>query len=329
MTAFRYLLLILLGYAALIIWVAPLTRAFRLRQTPLAGALLVLPRPSCSLSSSSTPAAPAASRRSAPRPDAGGGEVPCARRGVAAGAGARPTLLHLVLLSGSALFLVPFAWLVVTSLKTDAQMAVFPPVWVPHPVLWRNYPDALKFLPPDSDFGLVNLENTLIIAVMSVIGTVLSSSLVAYGFARLRWPGRDWLFGRAAGDDDAAGRRDHDAALSDLPRPALDRHAVAALGALVLRLRLQRLSAAPVLPGHPAGTGGRRQDRRLRAAGDLLARHAAAGQAGAGRRRHHDVSGRVEGLHGAADLHLVAGEDAAVLCARSCSTPRTAASRAC
>ena len=107
----------------------------------------------------------------------------------------KPTLLHLVLLSGSALFLVPFVWLVVTSLKTDAQTAVYPPVWVPHPVLWRNYPDALKFLPPDSDYGLLNLGNTLVIAVMSVIGTVLSSSLVAYGFARLRWPGRDWLFG--------------------------------------------------------------------------------------------------------------------------------------
>lgn len=61
--------------------------------------------------------------------------------------------------------------------------------------VWKNYPDALKFLPKDANYGLVNLQNTLIIALMSVIGTVLSSSLVAYSFSRLRWPGRDWLFG--------------------------------------------------------------------------------------------------------------------------------------
>jgi ABC-type glycerol-3-phosphate transport system permease component len=105
------------------------------------------------------------------------------------------TLLHLILITGSALFLVPFVWMVVTSLKNDIQTTAYPPVWIPHPVLWRNYPDALKYLPPESHFGLVNLWNTLVIAIMSVIGTVLSSSLVAYGFARLKWPGRDWVFG--------------------------------------------------------------------------------------------------------------------------------------
>ena len=107
----------------------------------------------------------------------------------------RPTILHLVLISGSALFLIPFVWMFGTSLKTDAQLAVYPPVWIPHPAVWKNYPDALAFLPPTSHFGLVNLGNTLVIAIMSVIGTVLSSSLVAYGFARLRWPGKDLAFG--------------------------------------------------------------------------------------------------------------------------------------
>ena len=107
----------------------------------------------------------------------------------------KTVVLHLVLLSASALFLVPFVWLVVTSLKTDSQMSAFPPQWIPNPVLWRNYPDALKYLPKETVYGLVSLSNTLIIAVLSVIGTVLSSSLVAYGFARLKWPGRDWIFG--------------------------------------------------------------------------------------------------------------------------------------
>jgi multiple sugar transport system permease protein len=80
-------------------------------------------------------------------------------------------------------------------LKTDAQFSAYPPIWIPHPALWSNYPRALSFLPPDSHDGLVMLSNTLIIAIMSVIGTVLSSSLVAYGFARVKWPGRDWVFG--------------------------------------------------------------------------------------------------------------------------------------
>ena len=196
MNALFWLLVVLLDYAALTLWVAHLTRAFRLRQTPLAISLLVLP-PALWLIVVFFP--------------------PLVRLLLLAGLLAgltlgvakffapqeawlptretKPTLLHLVLISGSALFLVPFVWLIVTSLKTDAQIAIYPPVWVPHPVLWRNYPDALNFLPRDSDFGLLNLVNTLIIAVMSVLGTVLSSSLVAYGFARLRWPGRDWLFG--------------------------------------------------------------------------------------------------------------------------------------
>ena len=196
MNAFLSLFLVLLGYATLTVWVAHVTRAFRLRRTPPALALLALP-PALVLIVVFFPPLP--------RLLLGAVLLLGLTLGVAkvfAPSEAwlpvretRPALLHLVLLSLSALFLVPFVWLVVTSLKTDTQAAVYPPVWVPHPALWRNYPDALKFLPPGSDYGLLNLGNTLVIAVMSVAGTVLSSSLVAYGFARLRWPGRDWLFG--------------------------------------------------------------------------------------------------------------------------------------
>jgi multiple sugar transport system permease protein len=59
---------------------------------------------------------------------------------------------------------------------------------------WKNYTEALEYLPLETDLGLVYLKNTLIIVVMSVLGTLLSSSLVAYGFSRLRFPGRDLLF---------------------------------------------------------------------------------------------------------------------------------------
>jgi multiple sugar transport system permease protein len=58
----------------------------------------------------------------------------------------------------------------------------------------QNYSDALEAMPPETDRGLVYLKNTLILVVLSVVGTLLSSSLVAFGFARLRFPGRDFLF---------------------------------------------------------------------------------------------------------------------------------------
>ncbi|RYG24442.1 carbohydrate ABC transporter permease [bacterium] len=58
----------------------------------------------------------------------------------------------------------------------------------------QNYTEALEAMPPETNRGLVYLKNTLILAVLCVVGTLLSSSLVAYGFARLRFPGRDLLF---------------------------------------------------------------------------------------------------------------------------------------
>jgi multiple sugar transport system permease protein len=62
-------------------------------------------------------------------------------------------------------------------------------------LLWQNYPDALGYMPPETQGGLVYLKNTLILVVLSVVGTVLSSSIVAYAFSRMKFPGRDFLFG--------------------------------------------------------------------------------------------------------------------------------------
>ena len=195
-TALFWLFSVLLGYLALTLWAAHALRALRRRARPLTVGLLALPLVAVVATLFAAPGLRlllaavllligtfGLTRTLAPR------EALVPERE------AKLTLLHLALLSGSALFLVPFVWLVVTSIKTDAQIAVYPPVWVPHPALWRNYPDALQFLPPGSGYGLLNLGNTLIIATMSVLGTVLSSSFVAYGFARMRWPGKDWLFG--------------------------------------------------------------------------------------------------------------------------------------
>jgi multiple sugar transport system permease protein len=59
---------------------------------------------------------------------------------------------------------------------------------------WQNYTEAISFLPPETNNGLVYLKNTLLIVIFSVIGTILSSSIVAYAFSRLKFPGRDALF---------------------------------------------------------------------------------------------------------------------------------------
>ncbi len=59
---------------------------------------------------------------------------------------------------------------------------------------WENYTDALEWMPLETGFGMLYLWNTLWLAGMSVLGTVLSCAVVAYGFARLRFPGRDQLF---------------------------------------------------------------------------------------------------------------------------------------
>ncbi len=107
--------------------------------------------------------------------------------------GRRPSLgrlvTYLALVGLAALYLMPLIWMVSTSLKTGPQSVAAPPVWIPNPIVAQNYPDALAKI----DFPLA-LRNTLIYAVPSMILTVLSCSVVAYGFARVRWPGRDILF---------------------------------------------------------------------------------------------------------------------------------------
>jgi multiple sugar transport system permease protein len=87
------------------------------------------------------------------------------------------------------LFLLPLFWMISSSLKPDYQVLESPPRWLPDPVRWANYPEALTYVP----FGRYAL-NTLFIAVMTIIGHALSCTLVAYAFARLRAPGKDALF---------------------------------------------------------------------------------------------------------------------------------------
>jgi multiple sugar transport system permease protein len=101
----------------------------------------------------------------------------------------RTILSHAALVFLSGIFIIPFAWLVSTSFKPEPQIFRFPPVWIPQPIIVDHYIQGVNFLP----FGLY-LINTLLIAIPSVIGALLSCSLVAYGFSRIDWKGRDVLF---------------------------------------------------------------------------------------------------------------------------------------
>lgn len=105
----------------------------------------------------------------------------------------------LLLAFGGLLFVVPVYWMIVSSLKpiqTVFDNSWLPPMtssgWalpIPHPQYFSNFTDAWTMVP----FGMY-FRNTLIVTVLSVVGSVLSSSLVAYAFSRLRWPGRDLFF---------------------------------------------------------------------------------------------------------------------------------------
>ena len=98
-------------------------------------------------------------------------------------------LVYILLVAVGFMLAVPFLWLVSSSFKTETDAFRIPPSFIPRPVEWGNYAAGL------TDFPFVRSTiNTLIIVVWVMVGTVLSASLVAYGFARVRFPGRTALF---------------------------------------------------------------------------------------------------------------------------------------
>ena len=97
--------------------------------------------------------------------------------------------IYAVLILGAVIVVAPFVWTVSTSLKTPQDVSTFPPKLIPDPIAWSNYPEALSSQP----FGKWFL-NTVVIVGVSTFATVMSCSVVAFSFARLRWPGRNILF---------------------------------------------------------------------------------------------------------------------------------------
>ncbi len=97
--------------------------------------------------------------------------------------------VYVLLGVGSLAFLFPLVWMLVTALKPDAQLFAYPPEWVPRPPMWGNFKEAIEYFPFWAYF-----RNSTIVTVLSVFGQVFSAAIVAYGFAKLRWPGREVVF---------------------------------------------------------------------------------------------------------------------------------------
>lgn len=115
--------------------------------------------------------------------------APIARAVLAPGQSALHLTAFLLLLAGAFIVSVPFLWMLSTALKPDTQLYKWPPVWIPSPLQWSNFAEAIKRAP----FPMY-ARNTLVITLCNVLGVALSSSLAAFGFARLRFPGREKFF---------------------------------------------------------------------------------------------------------------------------------------
>ena len=97
--------------------------------------------------------------------------------------------LHALLIAGSVVMLVPFAWMLSTSLKAPGDVFTYPPQWIPQPARWENYRETVTVMP----FGRYYLNSTIQAVAVTVL-QLLTASLAAFAFARLRFRGRDALF---------------------------------------------------------------------------------------------------------------------------------------
>ncbi len=99
------------------------------------------------------------------------------------------TFAYLIMSALAFVFLIPLFWMISTALKDRAQTWLFPPQWIPNPIIWDNFARVFRVGP----FALF-LRNTVILVFWNILGQALASTLVAYGFARLHFPGRGFLF---------------------------------------------------------------------------------------------------------------------------------------
>ena len=98
-------------------------------------------------------------------------------------------IIYLLLVLLSILFILPFLWMIATSLKTESQAISYPPTLLPSPFDFANYREVFELVPFIQFYW-----NTIIVTGLTVIGTVISSALVAYAFARIKGRGRNFWF---------------------------------------------------------------------------------------------------------------------------------------
>lgn len=111
--------------------------------------------------------------------------------GMRRGEFARKLLVYALLIFLSAVFLFPLFWMFTSAVKAEANIFKWPPQWIPSPFLWSNFQDA--FANPQLPFNIF-VGNTLFIEAGTLAGRLISCTLVAYGFARLNAPGKNFLF---------------------------------------------------------------------------------------------------------------------------------------
>ena len=137
------------------------------------------------MSQLATPVAPAAE----PAAPAEAAVVRRSRRGRLLRGRLREGVLQLVLLALGITFVMPLYWMLLTSIKPDTEIFVYPPIWWPSHFVWSNYPRGLTYVP-----FFLYVRNSVFYAVLAVIGALFSNPLAAYSFSRIAWPGRNALF---------------------------------------------------------------------------------------------------------------------------------------
>lgn len=98
-------------------------------------------------------------------------------------------LIHLFLIAGAFIMIIPFLWMLSTSLKTQNEVFRYPPNWIPAIPQWKNYLEIYKYFP-----FLRYTLNTLKIALIVTVGQLFTCSLAGYSFARIKFPGKNFLF---------------------------------------------------------------------------------------------------------------------------------------
>lgn len=98
-------------------------------------------------------------------------------------------LIYIIVIFLACVILVPFFWMVSTALQEKGDIFAWPPQWIPDPPQWHNFADAWTAMPFNR-----YLLNTVFILMLGLIAELVSATVVAYGFARFRFPGSDIVF---------------------------------------------------------------------------------------------------------------------------------------